>query len=173
MLSTKFQFIWESGFRGEDFFQKLTNQRQEQPVVAMFVNGSNLNEQPLQRTFQGCFLPTFDSFDHAVSEQKIFQKSTNQKQEWPVVAMFVNGSGRNVHYLWKTFHRYFLPSFDLFGQAVSEERIFKNRQIRNKNCLCRPCLLIDQDKMSNLYRGPSIDASYQVSVNRRWTTDAN
>jgi hypothetical protein len=25
-------------------------------------------------------------------------------------------------------------------------------------------LLIDQDKMSNLYRGPSIDAFYQVSV---------
>jgi hypothetical protein len=25
-------------------------------------------------------------------------------------------------------------------------------------------LLMDQDKMSNLYRGPSIDASYQVSV---------
>ena len=81
--------------------------------------------------------------------------------------MFVNGSGRNVQSLWKTFHRYFLPSFDLFGQAVSEERIFKNEQIRNKNCLCRPCLLMDRDKMSNLYRGPSIDASYQVLVNRR------
>jgi hypothetical protein len=27
-----------------------------------------------------------------------------------------------------------------------------------------PCLLTDQDEMSNLYRGPSIDASYQVSV---------
>jgi hypothetical protein len=25
-------------------------------------------------------------------------------------------------------------------------------------------LLIDRDEMSNLYRGPSIDASYQVSV---------
>jgi hypothetical protein len=25
-------------------------------------------------------------------------------------------------------------------------------------------LLTDQDKLSNLYRGPSIDASYQVSV---------
>jgi hypothetical protein len=25
-------------------------------------------------------------------------------------------------------------------------------------------LLMDQDEMSNLYRGPSIDASYQVSV---------
>jgi hypothetical protein len=23
------------------------------------------------------------------------KKSTNQKQEWPVAAMFVNGSGRN------------------------------------------------------------------------------
>jgi hypothetical protein len=27
-----------------------------------------------------------------------------------------------------------------------------------------PCLLTDQDEMSNLYRRPSIDASYQVSV---------
>ena len=32
------------------------------------------------------------------------------------------------------------------------------------NCLWRPCLLMDQDKIINLYRGPSIDASYQVSV---------
>ena len=83
MLSTKFQFIWESGFRGE-FFQKSTNQKQEQPVAAMFVNGSELNEQSLQMTFQGCFLPSFDSFGPAVSEEKIFQKSTNQKQEWHV-----------------------------------------------------------------------------------------
>jgi hypothetical protein len=28
----------------------------------------------------------------------------------------------------------------------------------------RPCLLMDRDKMSNLYKGHSIDASYQVSV---------
>ena len=30
--------------------------------------------------------------------------------------------------------------------------------------LCRPSLLMDGDEMSNLYRGPSKDASYQVSV---------
>jgi hypothetical protein len=36
---------------------------------------------------------------------------------------------------------------------------------RNKNCLWRPCLLTDRNEMSNLYRGPFIDASYQVSVN--------
>jgi hypothetical protein len=39
-----------------------------------------------------------------------------------------------------------------------------HRPIRNKNCLWRPCLLMDQNEMSTLYRGPPIDASYQVSV---------
>jgi hypothetical protein len=44
------------------------------------------------------------------------------------------------------------------------EDLNKNRPIRNKNCLWWPCLLVDRDKMSNHYRGSSIDASYQVSV---------
>ena len=46
MLPTKFQFIWPSGFRGEDFF-KSANQKQELPVVAMFVKGLGRNEQSL------------------------------------------------------------------------------------------------------------------------------
>jgi hypothetical protein len=49
-------------------------------------------------------------------------------------------------------------------EAVSEENFFLNRPIKNKNCLWWPCLLMDQDQMWNLYRGPSIDPSYQVSV---------
>ena len=32
------------------------------------------------------------------------------------------------------------------------------------NCLWRPCLLMHRDKISNHYRGPFIDALYQVSV---------
>ena len=44
------------------------------------------------------------------------------------------------------------------------EDFFRNQPIRNKNYLWRPCLLTERDEMSNLYRGPSIDASYQVSV---------
>jgi hypothetical protein len=36
-------------------------------------------------------------------------KSANQKQELPMVAMFVNGSGQNEHSLERTFHRCFLP----------------------------------------------------------------
>ena len=96
MLPTKFRLIWPSGFR-EDFL-KSANQKEELSVVAMFVNGSELNEQSLYRTFQGCFLPSFGSF----------------------------------------------------GQAVSEEKILKNRPIRNKHCLWWPCLLMDRDKMFNL-----------------------
>jgi hypothetical protein len=46
-------------------------------------------------TFQGCFQPSFDLFGQAVLEETIFWKSTNQKQELPVAAMFANGSGRN------------------------------------------------------------------------------
>ena len=95
---------------------------------------------------------------------KEFKKSANQKQELSVTAMFVNGSGRNEQSLQRTFHRCFLPSFGSFGQAVSEEKIFKNQPIRNKNRLWQPCLLMDRDKLSNLYRGPSIDDTYQVSV---------
>ena len=47
---------------------------------------------------------------------------------------------------------------------LTEEKFFRNQPIRNKNCLWWPCLLTDRDKMSNLYRETSIDASYQVSV---------
>jgi hypothetical protein len=37
------------------------------------------------------------------------------------------------------------------------------------NCLWQPCLLTNRDEMSNLYRGSSIDVSYQVSVHlEKW-----
>jgi hypothetical protein len=45
-----------------------------------------------------------------------------------------------------------------------QRRLFRNWPIRNKNCLWRPCLLTDQDEMSNCYKGPFVDASYQVWV---------
>ena len=54
--------------------------------------------------------------------------------------------------------------FRLIWPSGFREDLKKNRPIRNKNCLWRPCLLMDQDEMSNFYRGSSIDASYEVSV---------
>ena len=112
-------------FQRRRFFQKSTNQKQEWSVAAMFVNGSELNEHSLQRTFQGCFLPSFDSFDKAVLEETIFQKSTNQKQELSVAAMFVNRSELNEQSLQRTFQGCFLPSFDSFGQVVQRRRFFQ------------------------------------------------
>ena len=68
-------------------------------------------------------------------------------------------------------NRYRGPSIDASYQAsfhlakpFQRRRFFRNQPIRNKNCLWRPCLLMDQNEMSNLYRGPPIDAAYQVAV---------
>ena len=80
------------------------------------------------------------------------------------LVMFVYGSKRNEQSLQRTFHRCFLSSFGSFGKAVSEEKIFRNRPIRNKNCLWWPYLLMNRDEISNIHRGPAINASYQVLV---------
>ena len=50
------------------------------------------------------------------------------------------------------------------AKRLQRRRFFRNQPIRNKNCLWQPCLLTDRDEMSNLYRGHSKDASYQVSI---------
>ena len=76
-----------------------------------------------------------------------------------------------------TFHSvlikfYTEPSIDASYQisvhlAIRFQRrryFFRNQPIRNKNCLWWPCMLMDQYEISNLYRGPSIDASYQVAI---------
>jgi hypothetical protein len=52
----------------------------------------------------------------------------------------------------------------IWSNGFRGEDFFRNQPIRNKNCLWQPCLLTDRDEMSNLYRGPSKDAPYQVSV---------
>jgi hypothetical protein len=49
-------------------------------------------------------------------QRRRFKKNlANQKQELPVAAMFVNGSGQNEQSLLMTFHRCFLPSFSSYG----------------------------------------------------------
>jgi hypothetical protein len=112
----------------------------------------------------------------------LYQMSVHSGKRFQRRRLFRNQPIRNKNSLWRPclltdrdemsnlyrgpsmFHRCFLPSFGSFGQAVSEEKIFKNWPIRNKNCLWRACLSMDRDKVSNLYKGLSIDASYQISV---------
>ena len=61
----------------------------------MFVNQLERNEQSLYRTAHRYYLPSFGSFGVAVFRGEDFLESANQKQELPVAAMSVNGSGRN------------------------------------------------------------------------------
>ena len=50
------------------------------------------------------------------------------------------------------------------AKRFQKRRFFRNQPIRNKNCLWWPYLSTDWEEMSSLYRGPSIDAPYQVSI---------
>jgi hypothetical protein len=60
-------------------------------------------------------------FGKTVSEEKIFLTLANQKQELPLVAIFVGGMGRKEETLYRTLFRCFLPSLVPFGPVVSEE----------------------------------------------------
>ena len=133
------------------------------------------------RAFHRCFLPSFSSFGWGVLEAYLsviqfiancillisifklelspfpqknifFQKAYNHKHELPVAAMFVNGSGRNEHsFLW--------PSIDASYQVSDHlAKRFQRRRFLEID-QSETCLLMDRDKMSNLYREPSIDAS--------------
>ena len=157
MHPTKFRFICPSGFR-EDFFFKIGHSETRIACGGHVCYGIGTEDFPqmLPTKFRYIWLNGF--------REKESKNSGNQKQESPVAAMFINGSRRNEQSLQRTSHRCFLPSFRSFGQAISEDKIFRNRPIRNKNCLWGPCLLTDRNEMSNRNRGLSIDASYHVSV---------
>jgi hypothetical protein len=80
----------------------LNNQKQELPVLAMFVNGAELNEQSLKRTLQGCFLPNFNSFPpgqmnrnlvgsiYGRSSIKIAHFAPIRLQTWPPQAILIS-----------------------------------------------------------------------------------
>jgi hypothetical protein len=112
MLPTKIQFIWTSGFRGEDFLE--------------------INQSETRMACSG----------HVC--QRIGTK-------WAILI-------ENIPRMLPTKFWFIWPG------GFRGEYFFRNQPIRNKNGLWWPCLLTNRDEMSNLYRGPSIDASYQVSV---------
>jgi hypothetical protein len=96
-----------------------------------------------------------------------FLKVFSSETAWP------NGPRLGRKHLWKDLCKYCSIHPDPLTNKVlvhlakrfQRRRLLKiDQSLRNKNCLWRPCLLMDQDKMCKLYRGPSIDASYQVSV---------
>ena len=111
MLPTKFQFIWQNSFSGEDFL-KIS---QSETRIACGSHVCKWIGREMSNLYRG--LPIDATYQVSVHLAKQFQ-----------------------------------------------EKNFENQPIRNKSRLWQPCLLTNRDEMSNLHRGPSIDASYQVSV---------
>jgi hypothetical protein len=65
-----------------------------------------------------------------------------------------------------TFQGCFLTSFDSFGLAVLEETIFQ-KSINQKQELPVEAMFVNGSELNeqtNLYRGPSKDVSYQISI---------
>jgi hypothetical protein len=69
MLPAKFGSIWPSSFQRRIFFLTLANQKQELPLVAIFVGGMGRNKETLKRTLHRCFLPSLVPFAPVVSEE--------------------------------------------------------------------------------------------------------
>ena len=76
MLPPKFRIIWPSGYRREEFL-KSANQKQELPVVAMFVNGSGQIVPTQfqfiwQRGFRGIFICNSIHRDNCILNTDIY-----------------------------------------------------------------------------------------------------
>ena len=120
--------------------------------------------------------PTIDvSYQVSVHLAKRFQRRRFFFQNWPI---------RNKNCLWRPCLLTDRDQMCILSSGSSidasyqvlvhlakrfqRRSFFLNRPNINKNCLWWPCLLTDRDDICNLYRGPFIDASYQVSVHLAW-----
>jgi hypothetical protein len=80
-----------------------------------------------------------------------------RKQIWPSQAILVSD--------WSISKKYCpLKPHSENEKWFQRRTFFRNRPIRNKNCLWRTCLLSNGDEMKTLYRGPFKHAYYQVLV---------
>ena len=127
----------------------------------MFVNGSGRNEQSQQRTFHRWFLPSFGSLGQTVSEEKNLtnQPIRNKNRLWRPCLLTDRDEISN-HNRGLSIDASYQVSVHL-AKRFQRRTFFRNQPARNKNCLWRPCLLTDRDKMSNRNRGLPIDDSMQ------------
>jgi hypothetical protein len=132
MLPTKFRFIWPSSFKGEDFLEI----DQSETRIACGVSVV-------------CHLFTFHILIFSENSQ-LNELKLGRKHLWKVLSKEC------------TFCYDPLPNVATTGNSVhmakqfQRRRFFRNRPIRNKNCMWWLCLLTDRHEMNNFHRGPWI-----------------
>ena len=147
MLPTTFWFIWQSGYRGEDFFRN-------QPI-----RNKNCLWWPCLLTDRKYMSNLYRGPSKDASNQ-ISIHLAKRLQRW---RFFRNQPTRNKNCLWQPClvtdrdemsNPYRRPAIDASYQVsihmvkqFQRRRFFRNRPIRNKNCLWQPCLVIDHNKM--------------------------
>ena len=92
-------------------------------------------------------------------QKKLLTYPTKKKSILPFKN--INVAFKNKYFLFNFYYNLLVVRIRTSGFRGED---LKKSPIRNKNCLWRPCLVMDHNKMCTLQRGPSIDASYQVSV---------
>ena len=149
MLPAMFWFIWPSGFRGGDFKkigQSETRIACGRPCLVM--DHSKM-----------CTLQRGHSIDAS------YQVSVHLAKQFQRRRFFTNRPIRNKNCMWcqclltdrdemsnlsEDIPQMLPTKFRFIWPSGFRGEVFLNRPIRNKNCLWRPCLLMDRDKMYNL-----------------------
>ena len=164
MLPTKFRFIWPSGFR-EDFFRNRPFRSKNCLWRPCLLTGQDKMCNLYRGPSKDASYQVLVHLDKWFQRITFFQKLTNQKQELPMVNQCFLTNLHEISNLYRG------PSIEVSYQVsihlanrFQRKRFFRNRPIKNKNCLWWPYLLTYRDTMCSLYRGPFIDASFQVSV---------
>ena len=91
-----------------------------------------------------------------------YKKSANQKKESPVAAMFVTDRGRMSNLCTGPSIDASYQASDHLAQRFQRKRFFEI-DLSETRIACGGCLSMDQDEISTRYRGPPIEAPYQVS----------
>ena len=152
MFSTKFRFMWPSGFRGKDF-QKLTNQKQEMPMATMFVYGSKRNNLPqVHHTKFHLIWP------NGFKEDFCNWSITNTNCQWLLYYVYdqhgiwKSCAGSPIHHSYKgTIHCAFYFQRRRFFILISANQ--------KQKLLMATMVLSNQDEMRKSYRGFSVDDS--------------
>jgi hypothetical protein len=121
MLPTKFRFIWQSAFRGEDFLE--ITQLETRIVCGGHVCSriGRLNESKLGRKHPWKVL-----YEECLYSSDLF---TN-------MAATSNSGFWLIDFFKKSFH---------LAKRFQRRRFFRNHPIRNENCLWWPCLFTDRN----------------------------